>query len=114
MKASAVLGAVSALFLSSAKAQITITIPPLPSLPTVSIPTLTIPTTLSLPSLPSISIPTALPQSVCINIPTVPTLMSVPTLVAAAPTGGPDSKTTHMSNAQFERMHPRQITPIGA
>ncbi|KAL4772159.1 hypothetical protein BDW60DRAFT_207528 [Aspergillus nidulans var. acristatus] len=114
MKASAILAAVSALFLSSAKAQMTITIPPLPDLPTVSIPTLTIPTSISLPSLPSISIPTSLPESVCFAMPTIPTSISVPTLMAAAPTVGPDNNTTHVLNDQFERMHPRQIAPIDA
>ncbi|KAL4754100.1 hypothetical protein BDW72DRAFT_190517 [Aspergillus terricola var. indicus] len=114
MKVSAVLGVVSALFLSSAKAQITVTIPPLPNLPTISIPTMTIPTSISLPSLPSITIPTSLPESVCFAVPTIPTSISVPTLVAAAPTAVPDSNTTHVLNDQFERMHPRQIAPIDA
>ncbi|KAL4764315.1 uncharacterized protein BDW70DRAFT_156966 [Aspergillus foveolatus] len=117
MKSLTILGAVSALFLSSAKAQITVTIPPLPNLPTISIPTLTIPTSISLPSLPSIAIPTfptSLPESVCFAVPTIPTSISVPTLMAAAPTAGSDSNTTQVLDDQFERMHPRQIAPLGA
>lgn len=136
MKTLTILGAVSALFLSSAKAQITVvrampehssmfvhsltdlqTIPPFPDLPTMSIPTLTLPTSISLPSLPSVAIPTlptSLPESVCFAIPSIPTSISVPTLMAAAPTAGPDSNTTQVPNDQFERMHPRQIAPLGA
>ncbi|KAL4958244.1 hypothetical protein BDW69DRAFT_179840 [Aspergillus filifer] len=100
MKASTILGTTAALFLGTAMAQVTITIPGLPDLPSISIPTMTIPTSISIPSLPSF--PTTIPS--CIPVPTIPTL-TVPTFAA-------ETNVKRSMNEEFDRMHPRQMGPM--
>ncbi|KAL4915299.1 hypothetical protein BDW62DRAFT_203761 [Aspergillus aurantiobrunneus] len=103
MKSSTVLGAMAALCLGSVVAQITVTIPGLPDLPTISMPTLSIPNTISIPSLPTI------PASCLPSIPNI----QWPTLEAPIPTSNPDSKENSVQD-EFKRTHPRQLAPVGA
>ncbi|KAL4873415.1 hypothetical protein BDV12DRAFT_192398 [Aspergillus spectabilis] len=92
MKVSTISGAVVALCLNMATAQITIPLPPPPSLPTVSI---------SIPS--EIIIPTALPTCV----PAIPsTTSSVPTVMAVP--------NNNQMVQEFERSHPRQVMPLNS
>ncbi|KAL4945068.1 hypothetical protein BDV06DRAFT_185934 [Aspergillus oleicola] len=105
MKTSTILGTTAALFLGNAMAQITITIPGLPDLPsitvpTISVPTMTIPTSISIPSLPSF--PTTVPS--CLPLPTLPSF-SFPTLAVETPV-------KRSGGDNFDRMHPRQMAPM--
>ncbi|OJJ61063.1 hypothetical protein ASPSYDRAFT_29568 [Aspergillus sydowii CBS 593.65] len=108
MKPATILRTVAALFLGNVMGQVTITIPGLPDLPTISIPTLSIPSSVSLPDLPTISIPTTL--LTCLpNLPTTLPSITWPTLMASEPTGEPDNIKKSSVQGKFERMHPRQI-----
>ncbi|KAL4928419.1 uncharacterized protein BDV17DRAFT_291635 [Aspergillus undulatus] len=98
MKTSTILGATAALFLGNAMADVTIqampSLPSLPSLPSISIPSFTIPTTL-----PS-----------CIPVPQIPT--TLPFLPRPSAEAEEDMKRDVQVKDEFERMHPRQMTPM--
>ncbi|OJJ00380.1 hypothetical protein ASPVEDRAFT_27112 [Aspergillus versicolor CBS 583.65] len=113
MKPATILRATSTLFLGNAMGQLTITIPRLPNLPTISIPTLSIPSTVSLPDLPTIPIPTTLPT--CLpNLPTTLPSFTWPTLMAAEATNEPGNVKKSSVEGTFERTHPRQIARADA
>ncbi|KAL4884694.1 hypothetical protein BJY04DRAFT_215151 [Aspergillus karnatakaensis] len=90
MKVSQTSGAIVALCMNMAMAQITIPLPPLPS---ISIP---IPSSVTIPTV----LPTCLPE-IPTTLPTFPTAM-------VAQTGIPNNNQMQ----EFERSHPRQITPL--
>ncbi|BCS22660.1 uncharacterized protein APUU_30885A [Aspergillus puulaauensis] len=113
MKPATILGTVAALVLGNVMGQVTITIPGLPDLPTISIPTLSIPNSVSFPNLPTISIPTTLPT--CLpNLPTTLPSITWPTLMATEPTGEPENVKKPSVQGRFERMHPRQVARADA
>ncbi|KAL4779169.1 hypothetical protein BJX76DRAFT_352016 [Aspergillus varians] len=116
MKPSTAFGAIAALFAGNAVAQVTITIPGLPTLPTISVPTISIPSTVSIPNLPTMPVPSiSIPTTPITCLPSIPTTLpqfTWPTLMAAIPTAKPDINEKRSVNSGFERTHPRQMAPV--